>query len=105
MKSEYLRLAHQLDDPTIALAIKIADEAASEIIASECRWVGPDEDDGVAGEVPRGDSWWYDTTSDGFSALVANVAEAVHEALVYLERRKLLTRNPNARHLVRLPAL
>lgn len=95
MKSEYVRLGQTLDPRTLALAVKIADSCAASDLECNLPWVGPD-DEGVAGEVPRGEHW-YDTTDPE-----AKDEEWLADALRYLDARKLLRRKEGAPHLVRV---
>jgi hypothetical protein len=83
------------------LAFKIADSCAASDIETNCPWVG-DDDQGIAGEVPRGAGQWYDTAAAVEGLELPENTEWLRDAVRYLEWRGMLIRNPGAPHLVRV---
>lgn len=80
MKSEYRRLAHTLDPETTALAIKIADSTACELLRNE-------------GGSPFGDSW-----------LNVDVMDGLVDDFKYAELRGFIERHPTKRTSFRFTA-
>jgi hypothetical protein len=70
VKSEYRRLAHQLDPDVTALAIKIADATVCDLLCNE-------------GGAPDGDTW-----------LDVGVLDAITDDLKYAAKRGFIERHP-----------